>query len=31
MFNKDFGQTFGYFLKEKEIDVGFIEEDLDKK
>ena len=27
----DFGQTFGYFLKEKEIDVGFIEEDLDKK
>ena len=27
----DFGQTFGDFLKEKEIDVEFIEEDLDKK
>lgn len=27
----DFGQTFGYFLKEKEIDVEFIEEDLDEK
>lgn len=29
--NFDFGKSFGDFLKEKEIDVEFIEEDLDKK
>ena len=29
--NFDFGQTLGEFLKEKGVDVEFIEENLDEK